>query len=114
MEENDFTDLIKRFRQMFPEADAARIIAVGGKLFLVLGYNRNTKDDPGQWVDQDGKGRDWDYVHAETVASGDTEADLIASAEYYKRLQGMKWSDYFREELGAKDEIVGALQKLGL
>lgn len=79
-------------------------------MFLVLGYKRHAKDDPGQWVDQDGQKRDWEYLHEETVASGATEAELIASAKHYKRRQGMKWSDYFLEILGARKEVADALK----
>lgn len=106
----DLHRLVRRFRRMFPKADEARITMPAGKMFLVLGYKRNTKDDPGQWVDQDGNERDWQYLHEETVASGETEAELIACAKHYKRLQGMKWSDYFREILGSRKEVVDALK----
>jgi hypothetical protein len=95
---------------MFPNADEARISTPAGKMFLVLGYKRHTKDDPGQWVDQDGNALDWEHLHEETVASGETEEELVSSAKHHKRLQGMKWSDFFREILGAKKEVVDALK----
>ncbi len=72
------------------ECDTARISNVDGNLFLIIGFDRNTKDDPGQWheVDQDGtwKARDWDYIREKVVASGQTEEGLIQDAWNYKRL----------------------------
>lgn len=83
------------------ECDTARIRKsedwVGGKMFLIIGFNRNTKDDPGQWVDENGKERDWDYVEEKTVASGKTEEELIESAKEYKRLCGMTMEEYLTE-----------------
>lgn len=77
--------LVRRFVRMF-KCDAARITSPLGKHFLIIGHNRNTKDDPGVWTDELGNRRDWDYVHEQVIASGDTEADLIASAKRYKAL----------------------------
>lgn len=72
------------------ECDTARISKVGDTLFLIIGYEWNTKDDTGQWIeiDKDGnlKERDWDYVQEKVVASGKTESELIKSAEEYKKL----------------------------
>lgn len=84
------------------ECDTARIRKfdewLGGKMFLIIGFNRNTKDNPGQWVDEHGNERDWDYVEEKTVASGKTEAELIESAEEYKRLCGMSILEYLKQE----------------
>ena len=84
------------------ECDTARIKSfdkwVGnGKMFLVIGFNRNTKDDPGQWQDENGNPKDWDYVEEKTVASGKTEAELIESAKEYQRLCGMTTEEYLLE-----------------
>lgn len=93
----DVNRLVRRFRRMF-KADAARLSSPLGKtIFLIIGFNRNTKDDPGQWVDQDGKVKNWDYVQESCIASGDTVDDLIASAKHYKRLQGMTWEKFFSQ-----------------
>lgn len=83
-------------------------------MFLVLGHKRHTRDDPGQHIDQDGNACDWEYLCEKTVASGKTTAELIASAKHYKRLQSMKWSDYFREIVGASEEVVATLVAQGL
>ncbi len=80
------------------ECDTARISKVCDTLFLIIGFNRNTKDDPGQWVKIHENGtrenRDWDYVQEHVVASGKTEKELISSTEEYKRLCGMTMTEY--------------------
>jgi hypothetical protein len=92
--------LIAKCREVI-ECDTARISKPGGKLFLIIGFNRNTKDDPGQWC-SDALGMepipDWDYVEEKVVASGKTEKELIESAEEYKRLCGMTIFEYLTEE----------------
>lgn len=70
-------------------------------MFLILGWRKNTKTEReagrsrGQW-ERNGVPIDFDYTHEEVVASGKTEAELIASARYYKKLSGMSWDEYFR------------------
>lgn len=76
--------------------DTARISEAGGKKYLIIGTNQNTKDDPGQWV-KNGMPIDFDYVSEKIVASGITESELLESAREYKRLSGMTWEEYFRE-----------------
>jgi hypothetical protein len=85
--------LIRMFIKMF-NCDTARISTPCGKLFLIIGWNRNTKDDPGQWL-KDGKPFNFDYVKEKVIASGETEAELIESAKEYKRLSKMTWPEYF-------------------
>jgi hypothetical protein len=102
--------LVRRFIRMF-KCDTARITSPCDTHFLVLGWNERSE---GQWHDQDGKPKNFDYVREEVVASGKTVKELIASAKHYKKLLGMKWSDYFREELGARKEVVEALEAHGL
>ncbi len=93
----DVNRLVRRFCRMF-KADTARLSAPLKKtIFLIIGFNRNTKDDPGQWVDQDGKVKNWNYVQESCIASGDTVDELIASAKHYKRLQGMTWEEFFSQ-----------------
>ena len=83
------------------ECDTARISMPGGELFLIIGFNRNTKDDPGQWC-KDACGmepvNDWDYVEEKVVASGQTEYELIKSAEEYKKLCGITILEYLKQE----------------
>ena len=66
-------------------------------MFLIIGFNRNTKDDEGQWVDENGVRKDWDYVQESVIASGFTEDELIASTVEYVRLCGMTWEEYFAD-----------------
>ncbi len=88
------------------KCDTARISKAGDNIFLFIGFNRNTKDDSGQWVeiDSDGnkKSRDWDYIQESVVASGKTEDELIKSAKEYKRLCGMTVIEYLTDKANEK------------
>ena len=87
--------LVRRFVRLF-KCDTARITSPMGKHFLIIGHKRNTKDDPGVWTDENGNRRDWDYVQEQVIASGDNEAELVASAKHYKKLCGMTMEQYLR------------------
>ena len=101
-----------KLKRLFPKADSIRASSpLGTTIFLILGYRRNTKDDPGVNVNQDGEVVNWDYVREETVASGETEEDLVISARHYKSICGMKWSDYFGKVLKAPREVVLAMRR---
>jgi hypothetical protein len=39
---------------------------------------------------------------------------LLADVKHYKEPCGMKWSDYFKKELGASKKTVDALKAQGL
>ena len=67
-----------------------------GKMFLIVGFNRSTKDDVGQWVDENGERRDFDYVQEYVIASGFTEKELINSTKEYVKLCGMTWGGILR------------------
>lgn len=84
-----------RFVRMF-QCDTARIIQSGRRMFLIIGHRRSTKDDAGQW-ERNGEPYDFEYVAEQVVASGDTEAELLASAKEYKRLLGMTMEQYLVE-----------------
>lgn len=94
-EASNLDALVMRCREII-ECDTARITIPYREMFLVIGFNRNTKDDEGQWV-KDGEPYDFDYVAEQIVASGETEEELLASAREYKRLCGMTMEDYLRE-----------------
>ena len=87
------------------ECDVARIRQFqDGKMFLIIGFNRNTKDDLGQSYrnyDFEKGGLDpipdRDYVEEKVVASGETESELIKSAERYKKLCGMTMLEFLAE-----------------
>ena len=83
--------LIQRFKKMFG-CDTARILSPLGKtMFLLIGKTKNTAIEKkkrlgyGQWRHK-GIPIDFDYVHEETVASGNTKQELLASARQYKKL----------------------------
>ena len=76
--------------------DTARISKICGKMYLIIGFNRNTKDDTGnQIVNEDNERVDFDYIRESVVASGDTEEELINSAKEYGELSNMTWEQYF-------------------
>lgn len=81
--------------------DTARISKPLNRLFLIIGYNRNTKDDTGQWI-KNGEPYNFDYVIESVIASGDTYDEIIAGAKEYKRLCGISWEQYFNELIEQK------------
>lgn len=83
-------ELSAKLLKLFPEADAARISMPLDTMFLVLGYKRSTKDDPGRILDHDGKELVYDYLYETAVASGGTARKLTRNALAYKRLLGKR------------------------
>lgn len=75
--------------------DVARICQPMKRMYLIIGFNRNTKDYSGQWI-KNGEPINFDYVEEKVVASGDTCEELIASVKEYKRLSKMSWEEYFK------------------
>lgn len=73
----------------YVKCDAARISKPLDIMFLIIGFNRNTKDDDGVWVNQDNERIDFDYVQESVVANGRTKKELIESAKEYQRLCGI-------------------------
>lgn len=89
--------LVQRLQELFPDADTVWISSPCGRMFLIIGHKRHTKDDHGQWVDQDGTARDWEYISEKVIASGNTDDELVDDAKRYKRLEHMTWDEYFAE-----------------
>jgi hypothetical protein len=78
------------------KCDTARVLKPQDRMYLIIGFIRNTKDD--NIVNCiNGKLEDVDYVHEMTVASGYTEEELITSAKEYNRLCRITWEEYFKE-----------------
>jgi hypothetical protein len=78
------------------KCDTARISKPQHRMYLIIGFIRNTKDD--NIVNLiNGKLEDVDYVHEMTVASGETEEELIESAKMYQRLCHITWEEYLEE-----------------
>ena len=88
-------EILKECKKII-KCDTARISKPLGRMFLIIGFNRNTKDDEGQWT-KNGKPFDFDYVDEKCVASGNTSEELIADAKEYQRLCGISWEQYFKE-----------------
>ena len=78
------------------ECDTARISKPCNRMFLIIGFNRNTKDDEWPWY-RNGEQYDFDYVREQVVASGDTEEELLRSTREYKRLCGITMEEYLSE-----------------
>lgn len=96
-------NLENKFIRMF-RCDTARISCPGETMFLIIGHKRNTKDAPGQWVDENGNHKDWEYTAEQVVASGKTEKELINSAKCYKILCKMTMEDYLKNISKEKNE----------
>lgn len=92
-------NIIAKCRKII-KCDTARISQPTNRMYLIIGFNRNTADDEGQWV-KNGEPFNFDYVQESVVASGDTDEELIQSAIEYNRLCGITWEQYFKE-LGQK------------
>ncbi len=80
------------------ECDTARISMPGGELFLIIGFNKNTKDDSAGQCLINGEPVDYDYVAEKVVASGKTENELIKSTKGYSELSEMTIFEYFKEK----------------
>ena len=104
---NDYESLIERARAII-EFDVARISRPMGRMYLIIGFNKNTKDDAGQWV-KNGEPINFDYVEEKIVASGANEEELIESVKEYKRLCGMSWEDYFKAVAEGKERNILSL-----
>lgn len=96
--DNSFNELAKECMKHV-KCDTARISKPlkDGKMFLIIGFNRNTKNDEGQWVNENGEAFYFDYVQESCVASGHCADELIDSAKEYQRLCGITWEEYFAE-----------------
>ncbi len=81
----------------YVKCDTARISKPGNRMFLIIGFNRHTKDDEGIWINQNNKRIDFDYVQETVVASGNNKKELIISTKEYQRLCGITWDQYFDE-----------------
>lgn len=81
--------------QMFG-CDSIRIVEYGDLKFLLLGWNRNTKDGSDQWF-KNGQPFDFDYVEEKVVASGATDEELHKSAQEYVRISKLTMEEYLGE-----------------
>lgn len=91
--------LVEKFVRMF-KCDTARICQPCKRMFLIIGWNRNTKDNESGYWEQNGKRWDFDYIDEKCIASGNTEKELIVSARHYKSLLGKSWADLLFDKHG--------------
>jgi hypothetical protein len=73
------------------KCDSVRVVKFPGKVFLIIGWNRNTKQDSdsGQWMKfEDGgyKPIDFDYLDEQVVVSARNEAELLRNS-HRRRVQ---------------------------
>lgn len=90
-----YTDLIEKCKEIV-KCDTARISKPLDRMFFIIGFNRNTKDDPGQFI-KNGEPYDFDYVQENVIASGYSDDELIENVKEYQRLCGITWEQYFQE-----------------
>lgn len=83
----------------YVKADTARICKPLGKMYLIIGFHKNTRDDSGIWIGQNGERIDFDYVQESVVASGRTRVELLKSVKEYGRLCGLSMEEYFKERI---------------
>ena len=87
-------ELIIYFKKLF-KCDSARISSpLGERKFLIIGNKRNTREDPGVWIDGDGTERHWDYLAESCITSGNTNDELVNAANRYKELSEMSMEEY--------------------
>jgi len=79
--------------------DKARISIFPGKMYLIIGFKKNTKDDTISFWTKNGKRIDFKYLDEKVVASGKNEKELIASAKHYKKLCGMAMMEFLKSGL---------------
>lgn len=84
--------LLARCRRIV-KCDTARIARTGGKLYLIIGFNR-TRGTMQANGTGNGEPYDYPYVEEHTIASGATEQELLASVREYRRLCGMTMEEY--------------------
>lgn len=96
--DDSFNDLAKECMKHV-KCDTARISKPlkEGKMFLIIGFNRNTKDDEGEWINENSEKFNFNYVQESCIASGHCADELIDSAKEYQRLCGITWKEYFEE-----------------
>ena len=81
--------------------DESRIAKFPGKLFLIIGKWRSTRDDVGQW-EKNGEPIHFRYLAEKVVASGRNERELFASAREYKRISKLTAMEYLEEIFSKK------------
>jgi len=98
MTDEDKLSTIAKECMKYVTCDTARISKPLDKMFLIIGFNRNTKDDVGICTYINNMQRvDYDYVYEKCVASGKTKKELIESTKEYQRLRNFSTEEYINE-----------------
>ena len=92
------TKLLNKFKKIF-KCDSVRILQPSNKMFLIIGYKKNTKDDIYVWYTQNGRLKNFDYIEEKVIASGHNEKELLISAKEYKRLCNINMLDYLKKTI---------------
>lgn len=64
---------------------AGRVATYGDSMYAIIGYVRDTKNQPGGWVDGEGKSVDFEYIEEHVVGSGSDYQELRESVRDHKR-----------------------------
>lgn len=91
-------DLIAKAKEMFDCDDAKIESPLGTTQFLLTGKKRHTKEDEGQWY-RNGEPHDFEYTDWRVICRGDTEEELLADMERYKRLTEMSFREWVESEV---------------
>lgn len=87
----------EQYRELL-DCEHAEISTYPDRMFLKIGKTRNTRDDSGAYWTKDGERIDFEYIDWTVVASGANDEELEASAREYKRLCGVTWEEYIKEQ----------------
>jgi len=81
------------------KADRCRIKRVGEKLFMQIGFKRDTRDNrTGFWTDEKGEVKHFVYVEWQTIANGKDRHELTESAMRYLRVSKMTMEQFLRSK----------------
>lgn len=81
---------IEQIKDIF-QCDSVRISKPLDKMFLIIGFRKNTADNEGQWY-RNGEPIDFDYIEEQVIANGDNFTELLESAKHYKKLLDTDWT----------------------
>jgi len=94
-------ELIAECRK-YVKCDTARISQPGDKMYFIIGFNKNTRDDVHSVTFKNNERFDFEYVQEQVIASGNTEEELIQSVKEYQRLLGMTMEQYLLEHVSSQ------------
>ena len=95
----NYIDLAEQCR-LIVGSDTARISKPLDRMFLIIGYNRDTKEDKGShFINENNERFDFKYVVEQVIANGYTVEELISNTKEYVRLSNMTMEEYLKELL---------------